>query len=211
MQRATRSRVAVSAVLAALSAQVFLPSAARAQETCAGHRFLDKPRSPASCLAAAPEVYASPDKALTAVVLPVDVSLYATPDMESRVVIYEATGKTISSKDFSSPRGENGYYVYRAEWSPDSQFFVLSLTSSGGHSPWSYPIWVFSRQQRRFVDFSAMIGGKPTLVGDFSFSAPHTVHATTWKGPGDNIVPVPVTVDLAQALAKLPPGPADSP
>ena len=38
----------------------------------------------------------------TATVLPVDVSLYLTPDMESRVVIYESAGKTITSKDFSS-------------------------------------------------------------------------------------------------------------
>jgi hypothetical protein len=188
----------------------FSAGAGLAQETCVGHMGLDKPRSPTSCLAAGVETYPSPDKALIAVILPVDVSLYLTADMESRVAIYESSGKTISSKDFSSPRGENGYYVYRAAWSPDGEFFVFSITSSGGHSPWSYPMWVFSRQQKRFVDFSDLIGGKPTLVGEFSFAGPHTVHASTWKKAGD-LDPVPVTVDLAQALAKLPPGPADSP
>jgi hypothetical protein len=73
------------------------------------------------------------------VVLPVEISLNATPDMESRVVIRTSKGETVTSKDYSSPRGFNGYYVVRAQWSPDSKFFVYSLSSSGGHSPWSFP------------------------------------------------------------------------
>jgi hypothetical protein len=35
------------------------------------------------------------------------------------------------SKDYSSPRGMNRYYVDHGKWSPDSQFFVYSLISSG--------------------------------------------------------------------------------
>src|SRR5262249_23644314 len=61
--------------------------------------------------------------------------LYATPDMESRVVIRASNSDTLTSKDYSSPRGANGYYVVNAKWSPDSQFFVYSMSSSGGHSP----------------------------------------------------------------------------
>jgi len=152
----------------------------------------------------AAEIYPSPDGALRASVLPADVSLYVTPDMESRVVIRTAAGDTLASKDYSSSRGANGYYVYRAQWSPDSQFFVFSLTSSGGHSPWSYPIMVYGRQGNVFARFSAMIGGKPTLSGDFSFSGVHTVVATTWKEPGDLDDKVVITVDLEEAFGKLP-------
>jgi hypothetical protein len=191
-------------LLAALSAPiVFSANPGFAEELCRGHQLLSKPRSPTSCLTIAPEVYHSPDKALTAIVLPVDVSLDATPDMESRVVIYDSAGKTITSKNFSSRRGFEGYYVDHAQWSPDSQFLVFSLTSSGGHSPWSYPMWVYSREKQRFADFSDIIGGKPTLSGDFSFSGPHTVHASTWKKPADLDDLVPVTVDLAEAFAKV--------
>jgi hypothetical protein len=43
------------------------------------------------------------------------------------------------------------------------------LTSSGGHSPWSYPIMVYSRQKNVIAKFSDMIDGKPTLSGDFRF------------------------------------------
>src|SRR5215475_5697766 len=106
--------------------------------------------------------------------------LYATPDMESRVVIRTSKGDTLTSKDYSSPRGANGYYVFNAKWSPDSQFFVYSMSSSGGHSPWSFPMMVYSRQKNRIAGFSDMIKGEPTVSGDFRFAGPHTVVASTW-------------------------------
>ncbi|MGP0091956.1 MAG: hypothetical protein ACLPKB_18670 [Xanthobacteraceae bacterium] len=144
---------------------------------------------------------------MRASVFPVDVSLYTTPDMESRVVIRSSTGDTVTSKDYSSPRGMNGYYVYRAQWSPDSQYFVYSMISSGGHSPWSFPIMVFGRKSSLIAKFSDMIDGKPTLSGDFNFSGPHTVTATTWRQSGSLDDRVPITIDLDEAFAKLPPSP----
>jgi hypothetical protein len=153
-----------------------------------------------------PHIFVSPDKALHALVFPVDISLDTTPDMESRVVVRSSAGDTVTSRDYSSPRGMNGYYVAQAQWSPDSQFFVFSMTSSGGHSPWSFPIWVFGRKSSQIVPFSDMIGGKPTLSGEFTFTAPHSLTAATWKQEGSLDDKVPITVDLEQAFAKLPPG-----
>ena len=126
-------------------------------------------------------------------VFPVDISLDATPDMESRVVIRTRTGDTLASKDYSSPRGFNGYYVVNARWSPDSKFFVYSMSSSGGHSPWQFPMAVYSREKNAFAAFSDMIEGKPTTSADFKFVGPHTVVASTWKQPGavDDTVLVP--------------------
>jgi hypothetical protein len=195
---------ALRSIQAAALAMI-LPGYALAEEPCTGHKFLPKPRAEASCQTVVPQIYPSPDGTLQAIVLPVDVSLYATPDMESRVVIRNTKSDTLTSKDYSSPRGTNGYYVDRAKWSPDSQFFVFSLLSSGGHSPWSHPMAVYSRAKNRFAQFSDMIGDRPTLSGDFSFSGPHTVTATTWKQPGALDDKVPVTVDLEEAFAKLPP------
>src|SRR5579862_4100427 len=161
-----------------VSAAVILSTAgfsadASAAPPCSGHQALSTPRPEASCRNIVAQVLVSPDKALHAVILPADISLDTTPDMESRVVIRTSSGSTVTSKDHSSPRGMNGYYVYRAKWSPDSQFFVYSLISSGGHSPWSFPMMVFSRKASAIAEFSAMIEGKPTLSGDFSFSGPH--------------------------------------
>ena len=181
------------------------PAPAYAEESCSGHQFLETPRPEASCQTLAPEIFVSPDGATHAAVLPVDVSLYVTPDMESRVVIRSSSGDTLNSEDHSSPRGEQGYYVTSAKWSPDSEFFVYSLSSSGGHQPWSFPIMVFSRKRKAFAKFSDMIHDKPTVSGDFEFSGPHTLTAKTWKKPGDLENTIPVSVDLESAFAKLKP------
>jgi hypothetical protein len=179
-------------------------SSAQAQDTCSGHQLLPTPRAELSCLAVKPQVYPSPDQALRAFILPVDVDLHATPDMESRVVIRANEAKLLTSKDYSSPRGANGYYVVRAKWSPDSQFFVYTMSSSGGHSPWSFPAWVYSRQKNLFASFNEMIGRNPTVSEDFSFSGPHTVTAFTWEKSGSD-KRIPIVVDLEDAIRKIAP------
>jgi hypothetical protein len=190
--------------IAGLSSAAFAPVPALAEVVCSGHKLLPRPRPELSCSSIKPRIYPSPDGALRALVLPVDVSLYATPDMESRVVVRTSNGDTVTSKDYSSPRGTNGYYVVNAKWSPDSQFFVYSMSSSGGHSPWSFPMMVYSRQKERIAGLSDMIDGRPTLSPGFHFAGPHTLVADTWKKPGSLDDKVPVTVDLEDAFAKLP-------
>jgi hypothetical protein len=172
---------------------------------CTGHQLLAQRRPEGSCQTVAPQIFEAPDRALRALVFPADVSLDTTPDMESRIVIRSRAGDTVMSKDYSSPRGANGYYVDRAQWSPDAQFFVYSLMSSGGHSPWSHPIGIFARKSARFVAFSDMIDGRPTLSGDVTFTGPHTLTATTWRHNGALEDKIPVTVDLDAALSRLPP------
>jgi hypothetical protein len=197
------SIVLIQSVMGVSSAPM-LSTGALAEDRCSGHELLSIPRSESSCLTARLQIYPSPDAALRALVLPVDVDLHATPDMESRIVIRTSEGKLLTSKDYSSPRGANGYYVFAAKWSPDSQFFVYSMSSSGGHSPWSFPMWVYSRQKNLIADFSAMIGNNPTVSGDFKFTGPHTISATTWEKAGsDN--KLPVSVDLEDAIKKIAP------
>jgi len=162
------------------------PALAQTADQCSGHDFLNPPRPEGSCLAIKPQVYPSPDQALRAIVFPVGMDLHATPDIESRVVIRGNEARLITSKDYSSPRGANGHCVVRAKWSPDSQFFVYSMSSSGGHSPWQFPTWVFSREKERIVSFSDLIGGNPTVSDDFSFTGPHTIKAITWEKAGSD-------------------------
>jgi hypothetical protein len=173
-------------------------------DPCHGHQLLSTPRAEGSCLTVRPQVHASPDQALRAIVWPVGMDLHASPDIESRIVIRGADAKLVTSRDFSSPRGANGYYVVRAKWSPDSQFFVFSMSSSGGHSPWSFPTWVFSREKAEIFSLSEMIGGNPTISDDFHFSGPHSLTAITWEKQGSD-KQVPVVVDLEKAVGKMAP------
>lgn len=189
--------------LPCLALALLQPVAALAAAPCSGHQLLPKPRPQTSCLDLKPQIFVSPDQRTIVSVLAVDVSLNATPDMESRVVMRSSAGATLSSKDYSSPNGTNGYYVLNAKWSPDSQFFAYSMMSSGGHSPWSFPIAVYSLKSNQFASISDMIAGSPTLSGAFTFSAPHTLNASTWRAPGDLDHRVPVSVDLATAFDKL--------
>jgi hypothetical protein len=64
---------------------------------------------------------------------------------------------------------------------------------------------VYSRKTSRIAEFSDMIDGKPTLSGDFRFSGPNAVTATTWRQPGALGDKVSITVDLEQAFDKLAP------
>jgi len=182
-----------------------LPAAAAATP-CSVHEFLQPPRSPGSCQDVQPDIFVSPGKALQALVIPADVSLDVTPDVESRIEIRVRGGKVLASEDHSSPRGMNGYYVVTAKWSPDSQFFVYSFTLSGGHQPWSFPIMIYSRKWNTFARLSDLIDEKPTISAKFAFSGPHTLIAQTWKTEGAIDQPVRIKVDLAMGFAKLKPG-----
>jgi len=197
-------RTPFSLLLAAITAAALLPRDAFADTPCSGHQLLSTPRPAGSCQNVKPRTFTSPDKKTIASVLAVDKSLNATPDMESNVVLRSSAGATLASKDYSSPDGANGYYVLNAKWSPDSQFFVFGMMSSGGHSPWSFPIWVYSAGKKQFASFSDMINGSPTISGTFTIAKPHTLNASTWKAPGDLTDKVPVSVDLETAFDKLP-------
>lgn len=98
--------------------------------------------------------YVSPDKALTAVVTPLgrDKGETHIPDddphleYECRVDIYDSKHHRLWSLDLSSDDGDHGRGVVFALWSPDSQWFVFSTVSSGGHHPWQYFTYAYSRR-----------------------------------------------------------------
>jgi hypothetical protein len=58
-------------------------------------------------------------------------------------------------------------------------------------------------KENLIANFSDMIGGNPTVSGQFQFSGPHTLAASTWKKPGATEDAVPVNVDLEAAFEKL--------
>src|SRR5258708_6027864 len=82
-------------------------------DPCRGQQLLTSPRREDSCLLLKPQVYPSPDQAIRAVVYPVGMDLHASTDIESRVVMRGDDAKLLNSKDYSSPRGTEGYYVVR--------------------------------------------------------------------------------------------------
>lgn len=79
--------------------------------------------------------YVSPDRTLKALVIPT-----SEKNNESIIEIRKFTGELLLKKSYGSEDGEHGCTVAQAKWTPDSNFFVYSMYSSGGHQPWHSPI-----------------------------------------------------------------------
>jgi len=120
------------------------------------------------------EKFVSPDKRLVAIVVPADKH-EGYEELESRVEIHSRGGAPLCAHDFSSDDGEHGYGVDGAQWTPNSQFFVFRLRSSGGHSPMNAPVVFWSRKTNRFYDLKGY-----TADVTFSVTAPDNVSVDTW-------------------------------
>ncbi len=83
------------------------------------------------------QTFLSPDKEFKAV--------WVGEKNEGRIEIHRNNGKLMLLIDYSSPDGEHGYTLLKGEWTPDSRYFIYSMTNSGGHMPWNFPIDVYCR------------------------------------------------------------------
>jgi hypothetical protein len=105
-------------------------------------------------LAAAPpckrktEVYSSPDGALQAIVV-TEATCEAWFDFQTT-----SPKRILASRDERSEDGEHGRFLVKAAWTSDSQFFIASLQSTGGHQPWAYPLSIYSRSKNRVFELS---------------------------------------------------------
>lgn len=120
--------------------------------------------------------HVSPDQALRA-------RIHTDSHGESSVRIEDTRkGGILLVRDDTSSDGAHGYGVVRGAWTPDSQFFVAALESSGGHQPWAHPLWVYSRASNHVVELSAM---GLTVVSNFQLRAPDILR-TRVLGPEGN-------------------------
>lgn len=113
----------------------------------------------------------SPDRRLRACVL--SVGKHPAPLNESRIEIHDANNRVLAFKDLQSSDGEHGRNVQKSEWTPDSQFFVFSTASSGGHSPWHWQTYFYDRHKNAFQELDDFTG--PIIARDFTLSAPDWV------------------------------------
>jgi hypothetical protein len=140
--------------------------------------------------------YTAPDGGLTVLVVPISKAA-GRSEYESRIELKSADGGIACAIDYSSADSEHGYGVVKAEWTSDSQYFVFSLTSSGGHQAWHVPTQFLSRNDgtiRSLDDYFASAG---ISNADFRLIAPNTIKTEVWK---DKAVPVTVKLDALPPL-----------
>jgi len=90
----------------------------------------------------------SPDGTMTAIVRSIKTS---ETTKESRIEVRSKQGRTLASRSYMSKDGEHGQGIIKAAWTPDSQFFVYSLESSGGHQAWHTRIHFFSHNRNEII------------------------------------------------------------
>jgi dipeptidyl aminopeptidase/acylaminoacyl peptidase len=130
-----------------------------------------------TCNAAKKAIYTSPDSLLVAVVQP-----SRKPQMcESTVELRTPTGKVIARRSYQSADGEHGYGVVKAQWTPDSKYFVFSLGSSGGHQPWHSPVEYFNRRRRDFLRLDDALNNA-VMNPEFAVTAPDEVTVDLYFG-----------------------------
>jgi hypothetical protein len=111
---------------------------------------------------------------------------------ESRVEIRTASGKLIAQASYVSSDGEHGKSVVKADWTPDSRFFVWSMENTGGHSPWHWPTSYFSRKRNRVLSLDDAVGA--ITDPQFTLRPPDVIQ--TRRKCGADIKGVSVTVSL---------------
>jgi hypothetical protein len=139
--------------------------------------------------------YISPDRGARVFIVPVGKEP-SRLEYESRIE-FRSADDLLCAIDYSSEDSEHGFGVVRAEWTPDSQYFVFSLTSSGGHQAWHTPTQFFSRKDGIVRTLDDYFQSEITKA-EFRLIAPNTVKTEILEGAKSS--PVSVRLDAPPAL-----------
>ena len=112
--------------------------------------------------------FESPDGKYLAYVIALPKAPYGSG--ESKIIIKTKNGKTLRSKSYWSEDGEHGFGVEKATWSPDSKFFIYSMSSSGGHQSWHFPTYFISISDFKVRYLDDYLG--PITDPDFKLNSP---------------------------------------
>lgn len=126
-----------------------------------------------------PDFYRSPDGNIVALIR------YPKPlftPTESRIQITTKDARVLAERNYGSEDGKHGYGITRAAWTPDSQFFVYRLESSGGHESWHTPVHFFSRRDNKIIELDQVLKDAVSNTQQFLVSPPDRVTVDLWFG-----------------------------
>jgi hypothetical protein len=124
-----------------------------------------------------PDHFTSPDGNIVALIR------YPKPlftPTESRIQITTKDARVLAERNYGSEDGKHGYGITRAAWTPDSQFFVYKLESSGGQEPWHSPVHFFSRRDNKIVELDPVLKDAVSNTQQFLVSPPDRVTVDLW-------------------------------
>ena len=112
---------------------------------------------------------------------------------ESRLEFYSPRKQMLCALDYSSEDGQHGFGVVKWAWTPDNQYFVFSVASSGGHQPWHTPTFFYSIGDQSVRSLDSYVQAAGISKGDFSLQAPNIVLTEAWQG--GKTAPVKIQLD----------------
>jgi|SRR5271169_97367 len=113
----------------------------------------------------------SPDKSIVAKII--STGKREDAGSESRIEIRTVKGKLLCSKSYLSDDHSHGDQIWKAEWTPDSKFFVFNSVSSGGHQPGHVLTRFWMRNENKIDVLDPYVG--IWVMGDFKLKTPDSV------------------------------------
>lgn len=144
------------------------------------------------------KIFISPDDTLYALVIPVGNKISEVS--ESRIEMRTGDGKFVLGKDYSSTDGSHGWVLDNVSWTPDSNFFVYNMHSSGGHQPWHAPIDFFSRRDNKVLSLDEYVG--TVTDPNFQVVAPDVVKVIIQKSAGAANTEIAVSLSMLMQMMK---------
>ena len=103
-------------------------------------------------------------------------------DCEFALEILSADRRLLIHEDFHSEDREHGSCLGMAQWTSDSQFFVFSVQSSGGHQSWHTPIMFFDLKMARLLALEQFVSDPVTDI-NFVLTEPDQIEFETTAVP----------------------------
>jgi hypothetical protein len=118
------------------------------------------------------------------------------------VTVKDAKGFTLASLSLKVGSGVNRAVVSTAAWSSDARFFVFATTSSGGHSVWHMPSYVYNASTSRIYSIDDTIGNTTDDNPEFEISKSDILKIRFWDGATADEEASPRMIDLRDFVKK---------
>ena len=155
----------------------------------------------------APKLWPSPNhKAVASAITRLYPGKPDRPDLSWQDVSFKDTkGHLLASLSLEEGTGINRALVSEALWSPDSRFFVFATWSSGGHSSWHSPTYVYDATTSDIYSIDDTIksvtGESETQI---QFTKVDTLRLRFWDGENAQPDASPAEIDLIKFVKKYP-------
>jgi len=101
------------------------------------------------------------------------------------VTIRDRNGKVLASLSLEDGSGINRAVVTDAVWSPGSRFFVFETASSGGHSAWHEPTYVYDAKTSLIYSIDDSIGAITSDNSPLHFVHGDTLHVALYNSDAE--------------------------